>query len=131
MRLTTIWVARRTQNAGPVPGRRPVGQNALVEGAPVADVEIYELGERVGLAARFGSERGPVDPPGVVFRVRDPQGRITELAYGRSADVTRVGPGVYQAVVAATVAGRWRYRFAAAGRAPAHEGFFDVFDIGT
>ena len=95
----------------------------------MADVEIYELGEEVGLGASFSSDAGPVDPRGVVFRVRDPLGRVTELAYGRSPLVERVAPGRYQAVVTASVPGRWRYRFSAAGRWAAHEGVFDVFDV--
>ena len=95
----------------------------------MAGVEIYELGEQVGLAARFATETGPVDPPRVVFRVRDPEGAVTEIVYGRSPAVERVAPGVYQTVVAATLPGRWRYRFAAPGSPLAHEGFFDVFDL--
>ncbi len=44
--------------------------------------EVYEVGDQVGLAVQFGGSENPIDPPQVVFRVRDPQGRSVDLTYG-------------------------------------------------
>ena len=97
----------------------------------VAGSDVYELGETVALAARFGTEEEPFEPSRVIVRVRDPEGRTAELSYGVDESVVRTAPGSYQVVVAATVPGRWRYRFVGLGkRARAeHEGVFDVFDL--
>jgi hypothetical protein len=94
-------------------------------------VDAYEVGEQVGLTARFGSEADPFEPERVLVRVRDPQGRMAELRYGTDAAVVRTGPGSYQVIVTATIPGRWRYRFVGmGGRTRAeHDGFFDVFDV--
>lgn len=95
---------------------------------PTADV--YELGENVGLAVTFGGPDAPLDPAVVTIRLMDPDGRRMELTYGVDEAVVRTGPGSYQVVVAATVAGRWRYRFVGSGdRRGAFDGFFDVFDL--
>ncbi len=101
----------------------------------VAETDVYELGEQVALAARFGTDEEPFEPSRVLVRVRDPQGRTAELTYGTHDAVVRTGPGSYQVVVTVSVPGRWIYRFVgmgdrAGGRARAeHEGFFDVFDL--
>ena len=97
----------------------------------VAGSDVYELGEQIALAAQFGTEDEPFEPSRVIVRVRDPEGRTAELTYGVDESVVRTGPGSYQVVIAATVAGRWRYRFVGLGsRARAeHDGFFDVFDL--
>lgn len=96
-------------------------------------VDVYEVGEQVGLAARFGTEDDPFDPPRVIFRLLNPQGRTVELAYGVDSAVVRTGPGSYQVIVSATTPGRWRYRFVAYGgmTQAQHEGFFDVFDVSS
>lgn len=99
--------------------------------AAVAGSDVYEVGEQIALAARFGTDEAPFEPSKVIFRVRDPQGKMAELSYGRHDAVVRTGPGSFQVVVTASVPGRWRYRFVGmGGRARAeHEGFFDVFDV--
>ncbi len=97
----------------------------------VAGSDVYELGEQIALAAHFGTEEEPFEPSRVIVRVRDPQGRSAELTYGVDESVVRTGPGSYHVVVAATVPGRWRYRFVGLGNRTRaeHEGFFDVFDL--
>lgn len=89
------------------------------------------MGDQVGLAVQFGTPEDPVDPRSVLIRVRDPQGRMAELAYGRDQAVVRAAPGEYQIVIEATVPGRWQYRFVGSGgRLQAeHNGYFDVFDL--
>lgn len=88
------------------------------------------MGEHVGLAATFGTADAPIDPSRVIVRVMDPTGRRKELTFGVDDGVTRVAPGSYQVVVAATVPGRWRYRFVGSGsHHGAFDGHFDVFDI--
>ncbi len=101
----------------------------MIAGVPGLDA--YEVGEQVGLTARFGSESEPFEPDRVIVRVRDPQGRTAELRYGHDAALVRTGPGSYQVIVTATIPGRWQYRFVGMGhRARAeHDGFFDVFDV--
>jgi hypothetical protein len=95
--------------------------------------DLYELGDQVGLAVQFGTAESPFDPPRVIVRLRDPEGRTAELAYGTDAAVVRTAPGAYQVVVVATIPGRWRYRFVGTGRGTqaGHDGFFDVFDLAT
>ena len=97
----------------------------------VAGPDVYELGDQIALAARFGTDEEPFEPSRVVVRVRDPEGKIAELTYGRDEGVARVGPGSYEVVVTASVPGRWRYRIVGfGGRARAElDGFFDVFDL--
>jgi hypothetical protein len=97
----------------------------------MAGPDVYEVGEQVGLAARFGTEDDPFDPDRLIVRVRDPDGRTADLTYGRDAAVVRTGPGAFQVIVTATIPGRWWYRFVAiGGRSRAeHDGFFDVFDL--
>ncbi len=96
-----------------------------------AGAEAYEVGEQVGLAARFGTDEEPFEPTRVIVRVRDPEGRTAELTYGVVDAVVRTAPGSYQVVLTASTPGRWRYRFVAlGGRARAeHDGYFDVFDL--
>lgn len=92
--------------------------------------DAYELGEHVGLAASFGGPDAPVDPTRVVVRLMDPNGKRKELTYGIDEAVQRVAPGSYQVVLAATIAGRWRYRFVGSGSYHgAFDGVFDVFDL--
>ena len=93
--------------------------------------DLYEVGDQVGLAVQFGTPDAPVDPPRVLVRLRDPEGRTAELTYGNDAAVVRTAPGAYQVVVVATIPGRWRYRFVGTGRGTqaGHDGFFDVFDL--
>jgi hypothetical protein len=96
--------------------------------------EIYSVGDTVGLAVRFGTEDEPIEPNRVEVRVRDPKGRTAQLTYGKDPGVVRVARGEYQVVVVATVPGRWQYRFVGLGlplRRAEHDGFFDVFDVGT
>ncbi len=99
--------------------------------APMGGTDVYEVGEQVGLVVRFGSEEHPFDPDRLIVRVRDPEGRTAELTYGHDAAVVKTAPGVYQVVVAATIPGRWQYRFVAIGKRSRAEqdGFFDVFDL--
>jgi hypothetical protein len=98
----------------------------------VAGADVYEVGEHVGLAVTFGTPDAPVDPAQVVVRLMDPAGGTAELAYGMDPAVTRTAPGQYQVVVAATLPGRWRYRFVGTGRdRGAFDGYFDVFDLST
>ncbi|MGH9277481.1 MAG: hypothetical protein ACRD12_05170 [Acidimicrobiales bacterium] len=94
--------------------------------------EVYEVGDQVGLAVQFGDEEHPFDPPQVVFRVRDPNGRGVDLTFGSDESVIRTAPGSYQVVIVATVAGRWQYRFVGMGSGGGGEynGYFDVFDLG-
>ena len=104
----------------------------VCDNGPVAGAEVYEVGDQVGLAVQFGTAEEPVDPSGVEVRVRDPEGRTADLRYGRDEGVTRIAPGAYQVVIVASVPGRWRYRFVGMGPVRAdHDGFFDVFDLGT
>lgn len=92
---------------------------------------VYEVGEHVGLAATFGTADAPIDPSRVIVRVMDPSGARRELTYGLDDAVQRVGPGSYQVVVAASIPGRWRYRFVGSGsHNGAFDGHFDVFDLG-
>ena len=99
----------------------------------VAGSDVYEVGEQIALAARFGTEEEPFEPSRVIIRVRDPEGHRAELTYGEHESVVRTGPGLYEVVVAASVPGRWHYRFVGLGnRARAElEGFFDVFDLNS
>jgi hypothetical protein len=97
----------------------------------VAGSDVYEVGEQIALAARFGTEEEPFEPSRIMVRVRSPEGRDAELTYGKHQELVRTGPGSYQVVVTATTPGRWRYRFVGFGRGARaeHEGFFDVFDV--
>lgn len=100
--------------------------------ADVSVPDIYEKGEHVGVAATFGSLEDPVDPPQVRFQLRPPDGRVRELVFGESPAISRLRPGTYQVIVAASEAGTWRWRFSAAGvGSHAVEGTFEVFDLGT
>ncbi len=100
-------------------------------GPVTSGAEVYEVGDQVGLAVRFGTPDEPLDPDRVEVRVRDPQGRTVDLRYGRDLAVVRTMPGAYELVVVAEVPGRWRYRFVGMGSVRAeHDGFFDVFDLG-
>jgi len=93
--------------------------------------EVYELGDRVGVAVQFGTPEEPIDPSRVMVTVRDPQGRRAEMRFGDHPAVVRVAPGNYQIVLEAGVPGRWIYRFVGYGRMlrAEHEGYFDVFDL--
>ena len=98
----------------------------------MAGGEVYEVGDQVGLAVQFGTPEDPVDPSAVEFRIKDPDGRTADLRYGRDLGVTRTAPGAYQVVIVASIPGRWRYRFVGIGPVRAdHDGYFDVFDLGT
>jgi len=109
-----------------------VGRNPVCETSPVSTgAEVYEVGDQVGLAIQFGTPESPVDPSGVEVRVRDPQGRSARLTFGKDEAVTRVAPGVYQVVITAGVPGRWQYRFVGVKPHGEHNGFFDVFDLGS
>ena len=99
----------------------------------VAEAEVYELGDNVGLAVQFGTRDDPFDPSRVEVRIRNPGGKTAQLTYGTDPAVVRVAPGSYRVVVLATVPGRWQYRFVGVGtrtRRAEHDGFFDVFDVG-
>jgi hypothetical protein len=96
--------------------------------------DIYAVGDTVGLGVRFGTEDDPIEPTRVEVKIRDPKGRTAQLRYGVDSSVLRVAPGSYQVVVVANVPGRWRYRFVGLGlplRRAEHDGYFDVFDVGT
>ncbi len=97
----------------------------------MAGDDVYEVGEQVGLAVRFGTDDNPFEPTRVIVRLRDPEGHTAELAYGVAEALVRTGPGSYEVVVTASTPGRWRYRFVGLGRRARaeHEGFFDVFDL--
>ena len=107
--------------------RNPVCQDSPVTGG----AEVYELGDQVGLSVQFGTPDNPLDPSRVEVRVRDPQGRSAQLTYGVDEAVLRVGPGAYQVVIEAGVPGRWQYRFVGVRPHGEHNGFFDVFDLGS
>ena len=96
-----------------------------------AGAEVYEVGDQVGLSVQFGTPENPTDPSRVEVRVRDPEGRSARLTYGVDEAVTRVAPGNYQVVIAAGVPGRWQYRFVGIAPHGEHNGFFDVFDLGS
>lgn len=95
--------------------------------------EVYELGDHVGLSVQFGTQADPFDPRRVEVQVRDPKGHTARLRFGTDAAVVRTAPGVYQLVLAASVPGRWHYRFVGMGTGmrAEHDGFFDVFDVAT
>jgi hypothetical protein len=94
-------------------------------------VELYEVGEQVGLTVQFGTEAQPFDPPRVLFRVRDPRGKVAELTYGKDPSLVRSRPGSYQVIVTVSRPGRWHYQFVGIGRGSrtGHEGFFEVMDV--
>lgn len=116
------------------------GETVRCEDGWVERAEVYERGDQVGLAVRFGSrddEKGsqesPVDPSRVTTSVRDADSRMAKLASGSDTAVIRTAPGNYQVVIAASIAGRWRYRFVGTGRGlqAGSDGYFEMFDLTT
>jgi uncharacterized protein YfaS (alpha-2-macroglobulin family) len=88
----------------------------------------YKVGASVRCSGAFTNEAGdPVDPTTITFRVRKPDGAVTVYVYGTDAQLVKDGVGAYHVDLAATLAGRWAYRFEGTGAAPsADESLFLV-----
>lgn len=81
----------------------------------MANEAVHEVGDQVRICAAFSRRGEAFDPRRVAVRIRSPRGAIAELVHGTDAQVVRTGPGTYEVVVAATVPGRWQWRFYGAG----------------
>lgn len=83
--------------------------------------DIFDQGDLVRLKAVFtDAETGvAVDPDTVTFRVRKPDGTVTDYAY--PAQATKTAVGAYQADVDADQAGSWRWRAFSTGNGQAAE----------
>ena len=83
--------------------------------------ETFDIGDLVRLKAAFtDAESGAaIDPDTVAFRVREPDGTLTDYAY--PAEVTKTAVGAYQVDVDADQAGSWRWRVFSTGNGQAAE----------
>jgi len=81
----------------------------------MADEAVHVVGEQVRVCSRFARKGEAFDPKRVAVRIRSPLGAIAELSDGTDPQVVRTGPGAYEVVVAATVPGRWQWRFYGGG----------------
>lgn len=90
----------------------------------------YDIGDVVRCDVEFrdpAAANALVSPTAVVFKVKDPDGTITQKVYGTDVDVVRDATGKFHATVAPTKAGTWRYRFEGTGLVQAaEEGQFTV-----
>ena len=83
------------------------------------DVNTYELGNVIVLSGEFvdTATGTSVDPDTVVFRIRTPDGAMTECQY--PANVVRDATGKYHVDWPAITPGRYVYRFFSTGSAMA------------
>ena len=88
----------------------------------------YDKGDLVRVTATFTSPSGAaVDPTGVVFRLKRPDGTTTVYTYGTDAQLVRDAVGVYRVDVSADQPNMYYYRFEGTGaNQAAAEGEFDV-----
>jgi hypothetical protein len=84
----------------------------------------YDVGDTVRILARFRTRlepsgaRVPVDPGTVAIVVLDPLNVETMYTYLTDANVTRILPGFYQALIACTDPGIYHFRFVGSGSNP-------------
>lgn len=87
--------------------------------------QAFFIGTLARLKAAFtDAETGAaIDPATVTFRVRAPDGTVTDYSY--PADVTKTGVGAYQADVDLDQSGTWRWRVfsTGAGQGAQEDGF--------
>ena len=83
--------------------------------------ETFDIGALVRCKAGFTNSEtdAPLDPDTVTFRVRKPDGTLTDYVY--PASVTKTATGAYQADVDADQAGSWRWRVFSTGNGQAAE----------
>lgn len=79
------------------------------------DVNTYEQGNLLRLTGEFSDAvtGAPVDPATVMFRIRTPDGAVTEYTY--PSNVTQSGSGSYYVDWPAVMPGRYTYRFFSTG----------------
>ena len=88
----------------------------------------FQVGDDVKCTAEFQTaDDAAVDPDTVRFKVKNPSGTVTTLAYGTDAAVIRDSTGNYHVIVDANQAGTWHYRFWSTGNGKAaDESTFEV-----
>lgn len=81
------------------------------------DVNTYEQGNLIRLTGSFidVSTGNAIDPSIVKFRVKAPDGAMTEYRYGTNAELVKDSTGNYHVDLPADQAGRYTYRFFSTG----------------
>lgn len=92
------------------------------------NVNSYVFKNLVRLAGEFRDDNNTLFDPTVVRLVfEDPAGTKTTYVFGTDAELIKDSVGKYHAVVAAALAGRWKYRWEANQNGEFGEEF--VFDM--
>lgn len=76
----------------------------------------YTKGDDVSVYADFTDRNGAlINPTAVTCKTKNPAGAIVTYVYGADVALVRESTGKYRLEIAATISGRWTYRFEASG----------------
>lgn len=89
----------------------------------------FEYGQTVKIVQEVRVDNALIDPTTLICKVEDPTGTKVTYTYGSSAELTRLGLGLFKLRIAVAVAGVWKYRWTATGAAGVDEGTFLVTPV--
>ena len=81
----------------------------------MTDVNIYDIGDNVTMAAAFTSNSVATDPTGVTFKIKLPSGAVTTYVYSTDVQLIKDSTGNYHVCWTITMKGTNHFRFAGTG----------------